>query len=297
MKLRQLEMFIAVMREGTATGAAAALHTTQPNVTKVIKQLEHEFGLRLFERSGGRLHATPEAAALFETAQQVRDEFSELERKARALSRLRAGYLRIATQPTYSNVILPPALAEFRRRYPDVQVRIDVLGRETIARLPERAAIDLAFVHFMDEPPPEVAFTIACQPMICIMPPDHPLSRRPVVRLSEAMAHPRVGFPSDHISTRLIARALDRPAGRLSAEITVNYTSLAADLVRQGSGLSIVEPLSFHGNPTPGLELRPLAEPLMFKTGIARPSGRTASVAAQAFTDLVRELLPSEPLV
>ncbi|MDX1606470.1 MAG: LysR family transcriptional regulator, partial [Candidatus Competibacterales bacterium] len=66
MKPRQLEAFRTVMRGHTVTRTAELLFISQPAVTRLLADLEHSVGFTLFERRKGRLHATPEAQALYE---------------------------------------------------------------------------------------------------------------------------------------------------------------------------------------------------------------------------------------
>src|SRR3546814_15867250 len=65
MNLRQMEVFHAIMQTGSVTAAARVLHVTQPAVSAVLKHCEEQLGLKLFERTGGRLQPTREAQALF----------------------------------------------------------------------------------------------------------------------------------------------------------------------------------------------------------------------------------------
>ncbi len=292
MRIKQLDAFLAIIRTGTVTGAAELLNTSQPNVTKTIKQLEHALGMVLFERVGRGLRPTPEAELLHEMGEHIRDEFAEFERRARSLSDMKSGYLRIATQPTYSNAVLPAALKQFRAHYPDIHIRIDVLGRDNIFKLDGQLSIDLALVHFMGEtPPPYVSRTIAQHPMVCLVPDGHPLHRRAAVSVAEAITHPRIGFPSDHISTKLVGQCIEPGHANLVPDIIVNYSSLACDLVREGLGVAIVEPISFEGAELDGVSIVPLQEELMFKTGISHPSRKAVSLPAKRLIEIILSIV------
>ena len=294
MRIKQLDAFLAIMRAGTVTGAAELLNTSQPNVTKIIKQLEHTLGMTLFERVGRGLRPTPEAELLYEMGEHIRDEFAEFERRARSLSGMKSGYLRIATQPTYSNAVLPAALRQFRAHYPDIHIRIDVLGRDNIFKLDGQLSIDLALVHFMGETPPSyVTRTIAQHPMVCLVPSGHPLDTHGPVSVAQAIAHPRIGFPSDHISSKLVAQCMAPDHPGLVPDIIVNYSSLACDLVREGLGVAIVEPISFEGAELKGVSIVPLQEVLMFKTGISHPGRRAVSLPARRLIEIILSIVAS----
>ena len=76
MNARKLEVFRAVMRNGSLTAAAQALNVSQPAVSKTLRHFEDQIGYPLFDRIGGRLRATPEAHLLYEDADRV---FREIE--------------------------------------------------------------------------------------------------------------------------------------------------------------------------------------------------------------------------
>ncbi|NBO76272.1 MAG: LysR family transcriptional regulator, partial [Betaproteobacteria bacterium] len=74
MRLRHLEVFHAVMRAGTVSGAARLLHISQPAVSKVLQHAEAQLGLALFERVHGKFHPTPEARRLFAEVDKLHAE-------------------------------------------------------------------------------------------------------------------------------------------------------------------------------------------------------------------------------
>ena len=76
MRLRQIEVFHAVYTNGSITNAAAALHVSQPSVSKVLAHAEQQIGYRLFDRVKGKLIPTPEAHQLFT---HVRDVYEDVD--------------------------------------------------------------------------------------------------------------------------------------------------------------------------------------------------------------------------
>jgi molybdate transport repressor ModE-like protein len=76
MNARHLEIFRAIMRHGSLTAAAEALHVSQPAVSKMLRHFESVIGYKLFERISGRLAATPEARLLYRDADRI---FREIE--------------------------------------------------------------------------------------------------------------------------------------------------------------------------------------------------------------------------
>ena len=96
--LRQLEAFSAVMKSGSITQAAQAMHLSQPAVSKLIADLEHQIGFKLFARSkGSHLTPTPEAGYFFHEVERSFIGVNALKRLARDISNLGTGQVQIAS--------------------------------------------------------------------------------------------------------------------------------------------------------------------------------------------------------
>jgi DNA-binding transcriptional LysR family regulator len=122
--LRQLEYFVTVVDEGSFTTAAARLHVSQPGLSHQIQALERQLGGPLLERLSRGVRLTPAGRTALPHA---RASIAHAERAAAAAQRasgIDAGELHVGTLFSISVGVLPPALATWRRRYPDVQVRL-----------------------------------------------------------------------------------------------------------------------------------------------------------------------------
>lgn len=124
MKLHQLRDFIAVSEAGGVRAAARALGLSQPSVTKSVQQLESELNVSLFERSGKGLSLTPFGTALLARTQGVMNELHRAEDEIRQLRSQQHGRLSLAMGGLSLLNLLPGALATFRRRYPEVAIRV-----------------------------------------------------------------------------------------------------------------------------------------------------------------------------
>ncbi|WP_256731282.1 LysR substrate-binding domain-containing protein [Sphingomonas sp. dw_22] len=139
-----LRSFVAVAESGTFTGAARALGLRQSTVSQQIKRLEDAFGRRLFDRDTHRVTITTEGEATLDHARRVLDA---LERMARYLSgtSLR-GRLRIGASEDFVLSALPDVLAEFVRRYPEVNIELTAGLSENLYERFDAGALDILFV-------------------------------------------------------------------------------------------------------------------------------------------------------
>ena len=185
--LRQLSIFEAAARHLSFTRAAEELHLTQPAVSMQVRQLEESAGLPLFEQVGKRIFLTEagqemeryarSVLATLEEASQVFDEMRGLER----------GTLHIAVAST-ANYFVPQLLAEFCRRYPGVQVSLDVTNREGLLHALSDNDTDLVVMGKPPETMDLVATIFMENPLVAIAPPAHPLAGQkkiPLQRLQE----------------------------------------------------------------------------------------------------------------
>src|SRR5262245_59624676 len=146
MKLIQLRYLVAVAENDlNITQAARVLHAAQPGVSKQLKQLEDELGIRLFERKGRSLIRPTSAGA------KVIDRASQIVRQARSIKALASdlrkddsGTLSIATTHTQARYVLPPVLRRFRDKYPKVRLHLHQGNSDQIAELARPDRIDLA---------------------------------------------------------------------------------------------------------------------------------------------------------
>ncbi|MEO8718580.1 MAG: LysR substrate-binding domain-containing protein, partial [Burkholderiales bacterium] len=126
MKIQQLRYLAEVARRDLSVSAAAdALHTSQPGVSRAIKELEDELGVDIFVRHGKRLTGITEPGrAVLEIAERILAEAANLKRAGAEFANEGAGTLTIATTHTQARYYLPRAVAAFKRRYPKVHLVI-----------------------------------------------------------------------------------------------------------------------------------------------------------------------------
>ena len=124
MNLQQLRYLCAVVDNRlNVSEAAEALYTSQPGISKQIRQLEDELGLRVFVRQGKRLTSlTPAGEVVVATARRALREIGNLKRVADEFRGEDTGVLRIATTHTQARYVLPPVLRRFADRFPNVRL-------------------------------------------------------------------------------------------------------------------------------------------------------------------------------
>src|SRR5919202_6667526 len=126
LEVRHLQLVSSVADVGSLTRASERLHLTQSALSHQLRDIESRLGTALFLRVGKRLVLTPAGERLLASAKQVLDGLERTELEIRQMGRDRAGVLRLTTECYTCYHWLPRVLTDYRRRFPAVEVRIDV---------------------------------------------------------------------------------------------------------------------------------------------------------------------------
>ena len=144
MDLRHLRYFVSVAEHANVSRAALRVHISQPALSRRIRELEAELGVRLFDRIGRQIRLTAEGDDLLRRARDVLAHAESLDERARALRGGAVGILRVGANPLLVQGGLPRFLARFRRARPGVDVRLTEDGGVRLIELVERGDLHVA---------------------------------------------------------------------------------------------------------------------------------------------------------
>jgi LysR family transcriptional regulator, transcription activator of glutamate synthase operon len=288
MELRQLRYLVALAEERSFTRAASKVLVAQPALSQQIAKLEAELGVPLVDRTTRRVGMTEAGERLVEHARRVLKQVDVAHEDLADLAGLRSGRLTIGVSQTVGGFDLLGLLATFHRSYPDV----DLLVREdlSVSLAAELRAdeLDLAFITAPDGPPVEGLDrrVVSTEELVAVLTPDHELSRRKTLRVSDLESETVVTFR--HGAT--IRRRLDEAAARAGFELRVafetNEVARMRELVAAGLAIAIL-PRSDAEAPGPPVAAVPFDEPGFRHTVyMCARSGRHHSPAARALIDL-----------
>ena len=183
LSLRQLEVLKAVAETGSMAKAGRRLFMTGPGITQQVQQLEKTLGMPVFDRLGRRLQLTAAGERALAAANEVHSRLGILAKEMDALRKRDDGTLHLGILATATH-ILPPLLAEFRRRSPGIAVHMAVSSREDLSRRVLDGDVDLALMGRGAETGTEEAAAsgrlvrepFASNPHVIIAWPGHPLA-------------------------------------------------------------------------------------------------------------------------
>jgi DNA-binding transcriptional LysR family regulator len=212
-RLRQLRAFCQAAQTGSISRAADRMCVSQPSVSQLIKGLEHDLGVRLFDRRGPRIVLSEAGKVFLSTALPVVESLDNLPAVFRErLGEEASGSLNLAAGESTILYLLADYIKRYRARYPRVDLRLhNVTGRDGLALL-RAGEVDFAVGSMIDVPDDIAYLPVFTYEARLITAPDHPLAGREGVSLEEVS---RCGLilPPRHLSTWHIVDLVFRQHG------------------------------------------------------------------------------------
>jgi DNA-binding transcriptional LysR family regulator len=254
MDWNRLATFLAVAREGGFSAAARSLGKTQSAVSQAVLALERDLGQALFSRRGGAVQPTQAGRVLLEHAERAAADLALGERRLLALREIRGGKLVIGTSDTLAYYVLPPVLASFRARHPEVELVLQTRPSPATALGLAAGEVDVGIVALplpegmtYRERPIELAVhaeILRPQPEVLIVPRGHRLAKRKRVRFAELKGEPLLLLGSGSAGRDFIDRELALASVKPTIAMEMNSVELLKRMVELGFGLSIVPALA-----------------------------------------------------
>ncbi|MBK6337641.1 MAG: CysB family HTH-type transcriptional regulator [Betaproteobacteria bacterium] len=293
MNLQQLRYVRETVRRNlNITEAANALFTSQPGVSKQIKELEDELGVEIFVRRGRRVVGLTEPGrAVVKVIDRLLVEAENLERVGREYADKDSGGLVIATTHTQARYALPRVVSEFRRRYPKVRLSILQGHPPAIAQLLARGEADIGIAtESLAELPDLVALPAYEWNHAIIVPPDHPLADRKRVRLEDLARFPIVTYSSEFTGRSHIDRAFAEHGLPLDVVLTAIDSDVIKTYVELGLGVGIIAAMAF--DPERDRNLRRLEANHLFPRNTTRVAVRRGVLLRGYIYDFIELFAP-----
>jgi DNA-binding transcriptional LysR family regulator len=181
---RQMRLFLALADTGSVSGAARALHVTQPTASMQLREVTEAVGLPLYEVIGRRVHLTDAGRDLAATARAIVDAWENFGQRVNAMHGLTRGRLRVAVVST-AKYFVPRLLGGFCAQYPDIEIALEVLNRDGVV---QRLRENLDDLYVMSMPPADLDLedhVFLSNPLVLVAWQGHRLARRRRIALAD----------------------------------------------------------------------------------------------------------------
>lgn len=280
---RQIEAFRAVMITGSMTSAAQTIHVTQPAISRLIRDLEAELSLTLFQRHGTSVTPTAEAESLLVEVERHFIGLGQIRSVADDIRTGRRASLRVAALPAMAAGFAPRFVAAFCRSRPNLKVSIEGLSSNAIRDGVAAGDYDVGITAFPFERESLVIYPLHDRAVVA-MPCDHPLASKKTVTPNDLRNQDFVLLNKPR--THPIHNILHAVPRRQS--IDTSLSTIACILVAEKMGIAIVDPFSASEYTGRGVVMRPLEPAITLGTAVVCSQSRKLSSIARTF---VEELL------
>ncbi len=181
---RQLRLFLALADTGSVSGAARAMHVSQPTASMQLKEVSNAVGLPLYDVISRRVHLTQVGLELARTARNIANEWDVFKQTVDETKGLKRGKLRVAVVST-AKYFVPRLLGSFCALHPEIEIALEVLNRDGVL---QRLKGNLDDVYIMSMPPTDMELAdqiFMPNPLVVIAASTHPLCRRKQLALAD----------------------------------------------------------------------------------------------------------------
>jgi len=271
MKLQQLRYLREVAKSGLNLSAAAdTLHTSQPGISKQIRQLEDELGVQILVRHGKRVvEITEPGKLILNIAERMLEDVENLKQVAREYSSEDTGAFVIATTHTQARYALPTVVSRFTRRYPKVRLSLRQGSPQQIAELVKTGEADIAIETEAEEFYEGLVLLPCYQWNRCVItPPGHPLLTERQLTLEGIARHPIITYDFAFSGSSPIKRAFETKGITPNVVLTAIDSDVIKAYVEMGLGVGILAKMAY--DPARDLGLALLDASHLFEPSTAR---------------------------
>ena len=293
--MRQLEALVQVYRHGSLTKAAAELRVTQSAVSLLIRQIEENFQLRLFDRTTRALHPTLACRDAVPIAERILAGANGLARHMRDLVQVKAGRITIAVSAGVASALLPRVLARYRADYPDVRVDLfDVAPDDLLPFVTAGdAELGIGSVENADTPDVKVE-TLMRSSLSAIGIKDGHFEKTSRLTWDRIQKCDLIAMRRGTRIRSQIDEALARSGRELKPTLEVSLITTALALTAEGAGISILPAHMLPEMQFPTLAAVPLSRPAIIRhVSLVSRSDFVLSPAAQRFVGTAKQILPA----
>lgn len=277
--LPEYEALRALMESGTTSKAALRLGLSQSAVSRSIASLEARLGRILFERDGGRLRPTSEAAQLNRRLDPLFEALDRIDGPTEPTQET----LRLTAPPSYAHRFVVNHVATFLRANPHFFVSLEVASSaDVINRVQDdRSDLGLSGVDITREGTKLTPYRYS--EAVCAMPKGHPLATRDVIQPEDLHNQPLIALSHRHSRRAQLEKVLtnSRSIPQIVAEVSTSFA--AVDLAQAGLGVSIVNPFPVIHYCSEEVIFRKFASPIEYRTYFVTSDRKPTPAIARAF--------------
>ena len=241
MSLQKYTAFLKTVELGSLSLAAEQMGYTQPAVSRMIQDLEREWGMELLHRSRAGVELSSVGQHLLPLIRSIVADCEELEFAINELHGLHTGLIRVGTFTSVANMWIPSLLVSFQKLYPGIEFTL--MNSENYSEIEDwiqHGKIDCGFVNLPTVTDLQVRF-LKRDTLVAVLPPDHPMAESPVFPIAQLQDELFIKLKED--TDNELSHFLSNLARQPTARYEVNSDHMILSMVESGLGISVMHSL------------------------------------------------------
>lgn len=257
MNLRHLEVFKNVMQIGSIKGAAEIMCISEAATSKLLSNAERKFGIKLFERTRGRLIPTPEGRKLYDDVQTLWNHVEYIEGVVQRLAQSEGDKINVGISPSLGVTVIPKVATALTKENSKLEMSIELLIPHLLIQSLVDGIIDIAIsLNPQEHPNLQILKSYPCR-MVCVMPKTHPLAHLKKIYPENLSGHSVVSFPQGTNYGIADEDLYGEYKSMIHKPISVRSGQTACWFSQAGGGVAIVDETTIVDDAFPFLAIKP----------------------------------------
>lgn len=285
MEVRQLEYYIAVCDHMNMTKAAASLHVAQPSITNAIKKLEVELDVKLFIRNKKKIEMTDAGRVFYKRCKSILNLMIETKEEMYDFNKNLKGTLSIGIPPMIGTYLFPSIFSAFKKKYPDIELKLYEFGSVETRNLLLKKELDLAIVITQDLSESLQAIEISKSKIMLCVNENHALASEASVSFKRLLNEPVILLKEGFYHREIIMSLYEKHKSHPNIVLSSSQLETIKGMVSQGEGITFL--LKEIIDQREDIHAIPLEENLVISIGVAWHKDKYQNKITKLFKEFV----------
>ncbi len=256
--LREIQLFMKVADCQSFTKAAEQTYLTQPSLSKVVKKLEDELQVELFDRSTRHLWLTDAGKIVYQQGKKSLESLSEMKILLDELRNVTTGNIKIGIPPLVGTLVFPDMALRFHRKYPKVLFHLVELGAKRIINLVEESKVDVG-ISVLPVPEEKLnVYPFISDEFVVFLYDDHPLANHESIAISELKDDNFILFSTDFTLHDSVINACKENGFVPNVSYETSQWDLIIELIAAKMGVALLPRSIFYKQNNPYIKMIPI---------------------------------------
>lgn len=240
MDIQHLKYFVEVAKQKNFTKASQVLLVSQPSISKMIKSLEDELKVTLFDRSERKIELTDAGVIVYEQALKILQSVEDIHSSVHELAQVKKGTIKLGLMPTTGVLLFPNVLAGFKKEYPQIDIQMVEYNAKQLKRKVEQGDIDLGITVLPDHSDLFETIPLLSEELVVLVDSEHRLVHKESVRLSHLKKESFILLTEDYHLHDVVNQACLQSGFEPQVAYKSSLWDLIGEMVATRLGISLI---------------------------------------------------------